>query len=210
VTEECEDGPGDEDDACTEDCRVEDVPVDPLARVDGERLARTLGFGRHPLATGTHGTLLSYIELDGSTPTLQGALFSANGHPSGVLDLGIGARPSQYADASIAAIGLDLFAVVWNDLGQGSLDVGMRLVSPEGSPVLGSPVFANSTLEGAQQDPDVLWTGTELVVAWNSDFVTHVRSFDQSLLPLGPEQQLGLSGVFAGVARATWGRSDSD
>src|SRR5262249_16958314 len=66
VLEECDDGPDGAVDACSDDCRVTDEPVDPSPRVDGERSSRSLDFGRHPLAAGTAATLLAYSEV-GST-----------------------------------------------------------------------------------------------------------------------------------------------
>ncbi|HEY3494313.1 MAG TPA: hypothetical protein VGK73_06495, partial [Polyangiaceae bacterium] len=203
VDEECDDGPGEQIDACAADCRVTDVPVAPLPRVEGERLSRTLGFGRHPLAAAAQATLVTYTELEDSASSLRGAFFQSRGQPSTLIDVGTGALPSEYADASAAAIGPNLFVAAWNDLGHGSLDIALRRLTAGDPPVLGDVVIANTTAGGAQRDPDLVWTGAELVVAWASEFVIIARRFDANLAPLGGEQQLGFSDEIAGSVALT-------
>jgi hypothetical protein len=197
VTEECDDGEDDDVDACGAECRVTDVPVDPLPRVEGERSSRSLGFGRHPLAAAEAATLLTYTELGSTDQQLRGALFRYRGQPLSVFDLGDGAQPSQSADSSVAAVGLRHFVVAWNDLGHGSLDIAMRVVEATDPPTLGDVTLANSTSAGAQRNPDLLWTGTELVAAWSSELAITMRRFDSNLVATSEEQQLSPEGQFS-------------
>jgi len=206
VSEECDDGPGAGVDACSDDCHLTDAPVAPLPRVDGERRRRSLDLGRHPLASNLAGTLVAYTELDDSSRALRGALLGSKGQPLATLDLGVGAFPSEQADASVAAIEPNRFVVAWNDLDKGSLDIALRVVSAGSSATAGSVVLANVTTAGAQQDPDLIWTGSELIVAWASEHAIVARRFNADLVPLGDEQQLSPSGEPAGsVALASFG-----
>jgi hypothetical protein len=99
-----------------------------------------------------------------------------------------------------------VFVAAWNDLAGGSLDVTLRRVQAGDSTSVSGAVLANATVDGAQQDPDLLWTGAELVVAWTSEDVIFARRFDTNLAPVAAEQQLGLSREISGsVALARFG-----
>ena len=196
--EECDDGPGTAPDACSEDCHLTDAPVAPVPRVDGERRGRSLDQGRHPIASTFVGTLVAYTEFDDSNQSLRGALFGIKGQPLSMFEVGAGAFPSEYADPSIAAIEPNRFVVAWNDLDQGSLDVAMRVVEAGSSAVTGNVVLANATTAGAQQDPDLVWTGSELVAAWTSELAIVARRFDAKLVPIEGEEQLSPSGESSG------------
>ena len=76
------------------------------------------------------------------------------------------------------------------------LDVAVRIVDPS-TPVTTPPAHANTTLGFSQFDPDIVWTGSELVVAWvdTSNAATEpdlvFRTFDASFNPTSGEQTLG-------------------
>jgi len=199
VTEECDDGPGTEEDSCTASCRIHNIFVRPVEQPGGLRVrSRALGYGRHPVAAGKTASLVAFVQNEGSTSSLFGALFDHQGRRMSLIELGRGASTSQQANAVVAALPNGAFAVAWNDLGAGSLDVGLRRVSTTSSPVLESVRYANVTRPGAQQDPDLLWTGTELAAAWTDAQVIVVRRFGADLTALGAEQRISLQGEISG------------
>jgi hypothetical protein len=220
VSEECDDGPGTAEDSCTEDCEIRNLFVRPVQDPGGLRVrSRTLGQGPHPVAAGATATLVTFVEGESSAFGLKGALFDAQGRRTDLLDLGDEAAPSETADAGAAALPGGAFALVWNDLANGSLDIGLRRISTTQSPMVGEFQYANSRFAGAQQDPDVLWTGKELVVAWVDTFRVRHRRFNADLVPLANEAPLSPSDEVAGavsLARfgagwaAAWRVFDSD
>lgn len=200
VTEECDDGPGTEEDSCTPDCRVHNIFVRPVSNPGGLReRSRTIGYGRHPLSASSLATAVVFTDTEGSVSTLKCALFDAYGRRGELLDLGAGAKPSQFADAVVAAVPQGAFVAAWNDLSNGAVDVALRRIEPVSSPMLGEVSYANTLGSGAQQDPDVLWTGSEVVVAWTGDLGTRVRRFLPDLTPLSSEQALGVAGEVTGA-----------
>lgn len=198
VLEECDDGTGTGEDACTAQCRAHNYFVVPPVIADaGPKLgSRTLGFGRHPAAAGASATALAFVEKSGSTHFLKAAFFDVQGHRQGApLSAGSGASPTEQADPVVAALPAGKFVLAWNDLAGGTLDVAMRIIEPSGAP--GAVVGANQTLPGAQQDPDVLWTGSELVVAWMDAFRIKSRRFDASLTAIDSETAVSANGEVA-------------
>lgn len=210
VIEECDDGAGTGEDACTNQCRAHNYfVVPPVVADSGPKLgSRTLGFGRHPAAAGAAASALAFVEKSGSTHALKAAFFDLQGHRQGApVSVGSGASPTEQADPVVAALPGGKFALAWNDLAGGSLDVALRIIEPSG--VLGAMVVANQTLPGAQQDPDVLWTGSELVVGWTDALQTKARRFDATLAALDSETAVSASSEVARSASlaqfgATW------
>jgi hypothetical protein len=100
------------------------------------------------------------------------------------------ASPIDEANPVMAALPGGKYAVAWSDFdGDGSdLGVALRLLDAAGE--LGSLTAANAQTEFSQLNPDMLWTGSELVVVWEdySDAVSgpdlRYRRFDQNLQPL--------------------------
>jgi len=73
---------------------------------------------------------------------------------------------------------------------------------------MGAPSYAHVSRAGPQQDPDLLWTGSELVVAWSDLFSVRYRSFNAALAPVSGEQVLSSDSQLAGnVALATFNGS---
>lgn len=198
VVEECDDGPGTGEDACTNQCRAHNYFVVPPVIADSAPKlgSRTLGFGRHPAAAGASTTALAFVEKSGSTHSLNAAFFDAQGHRQGApVPAGSGANPAEQADPVVAALPAGKFALAWNDLAGGSLDVAIRIIEPSGA--LGAVAVANQTLPSAQQDPDVLWTGSDLVVAWMDAFRIKSRRFDASLTAIDSETAVSANGEVA-------------
>jgi len=198
VLEECDDGPGDEDDSCTSDCRVRGIGLVPASSGEGGALPnRSLGTGRHVSSAGDADFAVVYVET-GATPGMRMQTFDGWGRRSGgPINFGVGSQPTGAANPVIAALPGRQFAVGWTEATSGTPDIALRLVQPGTTPS-GVPRHAHDTKAGPQQDPDVLWTGNELVVAWSELFRARYRRFDQFLNPLDIERALSADSEFAG------------
>jgi hypothetical protein len=197
--EECDDGPGEALDACTSTCQTRDQPVVPSQEsLGGERY---LGVGRHPLSGSDSGFALSYLQIDPSLgePHVGVSTFDIWGKPAKRVIASEGASPIYEANPVMAALPSGKYAVAWSDFdGDGSdLGVALRLVDAAGE--LGPLTSANAKTEFSQLNPDMLWTGSELVVVWEdySDAVNgpdlRYRRFDQNLQPLSGDSVLAAS-----------------
>jgi len=197
--EECDDGPGAALDACTSTCQTRDQPVVPAEEsLGGERF---LGVGRHPLSGSDSGFGISYLQIDPllGEPQVGVSTFDIWGKPARRVIVSEGASPIDEANPVLAALPGGKYAVAWSDFdGDGSdLGVALRLVDATGE--LGSLTSANAQAEFSQLNPDMLWTGSELVVVWEdySDAVNgpdlRYRRFDQNLQPLSGDSVLAAS-----------------
>lgn len=201
MLEECDDGPGDGHDACTATCRVHNYfVVEPLSSDAGARDgSRSLGFGRHPAASDSDGSIVTFVEERGSGVALRAALFNAAGARRGsAFDVGVGLSPAEASEPAAAALPVGGYVVAWADLAKGSLDIALRTVSASG--VIGAPRLANQTTIGAQQDPDILWAENQVVVAWVDNFIPFYRRFNADLSPIDDEIALAPSDSFGGSA----------
>jgi hypothetical protein len=197
--EECDDGPGAALDACTSTCQTRDQPVVPAAEsLGGERF---LGVGRHPLSGSDTGFALSYLQIDPllGEPQIGVSTFDIWGKPAQRVIVSEDASPIDEANPVMAALPGGKYAVAWSDFdGDGSdLGVALRWVDTTGE--LGPLTAANAQAEFSQLNPDMLWTGSELVVVWEdySDAVNgpdlRYRRFDQNLQPLSGDSVLAAS-----------------
>ena len=185
TTEECDDGPGAALDACTPSCQTHDQPAAADAIGD-----RRLGVGRHPIAGLDAGFINTSLEFPDDVATIGATLFNIWGQPTHHVLVSDGASPIDEANPVAAALPDGSFAVSWSDFdGDGSdLGVALRRVNSNGS--LGSLRAANLGHEFSQLNPDILWTGSQLVVAWEdyADAATgpdlRYRLFDAELNPL--------------------------
>jgi hypothetical protein len=222
LDEECDDGGGGAD-ACTAECHTRDqaVAVPPAAEVEPWLLPeRSQGAGRHPIAGLNDGFISSYIEVDtlDQEPAVYATLFDIWGRPTARGRVSGGATPVDDANPVAAALPGGKYVVAWTDFdGDGSdLGVALRGVSADGE--LGPLVAANAGREFSQLNPDVIWTGTQLVVAWEdfSDAANgpdlRYRLFDANLTALSgdlslassasPEAQVALAPFAGGFAAA--------
>src|SRR5262249_34094199 len=134
--------------------------------------------------------------------------------------LGSGTTALLQSNPVVAALPGDMYAAAWNDFGTGGdeLDVALRLVDSS-TPVPRPLQHAHVTPALSQGEPDILWTGSELVVAWvdASNAATapdvHFRRFTASLAPLSGDLPLATSfeaeadvalATFAGGWAAAW------
>ena len=218
ATEECDDGLGTSTArrGCTATCQVIDELAVEQWTPDGglSNAPRTLGAGRHPLAAGDATFGVVYLEPNSSPLTLSLATFGARGAATGVVNAF--SAYSTVVDNSnpvVAALPCGQYAVAWADYdseGGDELDVAVRIVDPS-VPVTTPPAHANTSTNFSQFDPDILWTGSELVVAWvdDSDPATQpdlkFRTFDANLNPTSGEQTLAATADSeADVALAAW------
>jgi hypothetical protein len=194
TNEECDDGPGVALDACTADCKTRDQPAVTLTPT--RSFDRYLGAGRHPVSGLSTGFATTYMEIgvvdsmvDVGTPTVGASLFNIWGQLTHHVTVSANASPIDDANPVVAALPDGSFAFAWGDFdGDGSdLGVALRRVSADGT--VGPLRAANRGTEFSQLNSDILWTGTQLVVAWedyanaNSAPDLRYRTFDADLNP---------------------------
>lgn len=221
LDEECDDGNTSNDDACTTSCFVNDfLCVTPPVNDSGKPVSgRYLGEGRHPVAADGDGFAVAYVEPAFAPPRVAMNAFDPKGVRIGnplLLSTGTKSKPLLFSAPVVAPLPSATYAVAWTDFdGDGdSLGVALRVVDPSAAPS-GEPAHANKTTAFSQSDPDILWTGAELVVAWvdDSDAVKgpdiRYRLFDAALNPQSGDQTLADStnaeaNVALGMFGSTW------
>jgi hypothetical protein len=200
-TEECDDGlgtPSSPGRGCSSTCQViDELAVAPALDASVATVTRMLGAGRHPLAASDTTFAVTYVEPDAQPLGMAMATFSSKGVSTGVVRFAVGSDLVAQSDPVVAGLPCDRYAAAWTDLGGDGdgLGVAIRLVDPTVAPS-GLPSFANVTTTYSQSAPDVLWTGSEVVVAWadTSNASTgpdlRYRTFDALLNPTSTEQTL--------------------
>ena len=207
VAEECDDDNADNTDACLDTCRVRDMRVlEDTGSLESPLPNRYLGEGRHPVAAGASGFAVAFIETvsDESSPDLNPTVVLTHFGPAGARDmnqrtiLSSDTTPVLFADPVVAALPSGAYAVAWTDFdGDGDvLGIALRRAVPGASPTLSSVRYANASALFSQSEPDMLWTGEELIVGWvdDTDLATapdiRYRRFDENLTPLDNADQL--------------------
>jgi cysteine-rich repeat protein len=201
LDEECDDGITSAGDFCTSLCEVRDQLA---ARPTSDGAApplRSLGTSRHPLATSASQIAVTWMETQAPV-TLGMTFYSSAGVPTGAVDrFGVGVTASPYSSTAIAALPNGRFAVVFADQGGDGDGLGVvaRLVDPNVASS-GMPARINQITSSSQYDVDIVWTGSELVMAWTDLSVfpgdIRYRTFDSTLSPTSAEQTL--AGTSAG------------
>ena len=231
ATEECDDGLGAAGirRGCTSTCTVLDENDIAHLGADGglSNTPRSLGAGRHPIAAGVQTFAVATLESATEPPTVALTTFTRKGAATGVVTpMSVGSVVSDQGDPVLAPLPCDQYALAWNDVGGDGdgLGVAIRLFAPPAVPATGIPTFANVTTEFDQYSPDILWTGSSLVVAWTdtSDSTTgpdvRYRTFDATLTPTSGELALAATpddegdvtlAPFAGSWAAAW-RDDAN
>ncbi|HVY31614.1 MAG TPA: hypothetical protein VHB79_33995 [Polyangiaceae bacterium] len=206
TAEECDDG-GEGSDACTAACQTRDQPAVPQAT----KVDRYQGAGRHPLSGGNSGFASVYVQFPGEEPEIGATLFDVWGRTAHRVAVSTGASPIDEANPVVAALPDGSYAVAWSDFDGDGSDLGIALRRVHADGTLGPVGVANSATQFSQRNPDILWTGTQLVVAWE-DFANadtgpdlRYRLFDQDLNPLSDDQTLAADVVpESAVALAAW------
>ena len=111
----------------------------------------------------------------------------------------------------VAALPDGGFAIAYADVADGSSQgIALRRYDPK-SAQLGPVTRANVVLTNAQRDPDIVWTGNALAVAWIDDSdptafgTVKVRTFSADLAPTSDEVPFGSpTGLDTGVALAAF------
>ncbi len=223
-TEECDDGLRDASvrRGCSAACQVEDELA--VAQIGGDgglaNAPRTIGAGRHPIATSNSTFAVTYLETESQPPALSLAVFSSNAVPNYVLaHVNAGSTVLQDTNPVVAGLPCDAYAVAWTDYGGDGDELGAAVALVQGGAIVNGPIFANATTIGSQFDPDLVWTGSELVAAWvdDSDVTTgpdiRFRTFDATSLAASSEQILAATDdaeadvaltTFAGSWAAAW------
>lgn len=215
IEEECDDGAGQDSDACTASCRARSVPAVSIASAAGA--TRHLGAAAHVASAGERGFAVVLVEASLEASVLA-QRFDANGQRNGApVELGVDAVAAGVPEPALAVLPGGDYAVAWTDVGAGSPDIVLRKVNAlTGS--AGPLVVANSAAGGPQQDVDVVWTGTRLAVAWTDLFDVFVRRFDADLEPLGGDELVTEVGAldtavtlepFAGDVALAWRSADA-
>lgn len=191
---------------CTDTCTLTDVLVAPVLPRPSPSpdlhltpYSRTLGIGRHPIAVGNAGFAVAYVQEDTSPPSVRLTPYSLAGVGSdAAIDLGVDPTKTSTvvldANPVVAAVPSGRYVAAWTDFnGDGDeLGIAMRLVDPAVTPST-KPVYANQNTLFGQRDPDVVWTGSQLVVAWVDDSNpaqgadVKYRTFDAALTPTSGE-----------------------
>jgi hypothetical protein len=196
LTEECDDGAGGAD-GCTSSCKTRDQATGPGPTMGQPSSSdRYLGAGRHPLSGLDQGFVTTYVQAGGEEPAIGATLFDIWGKPKHFITVSEGASPIYEANPVAAALPDGRYAVAWGDFdGDGSdLGVALRAVAADGE--LGTLRAANGRGEFSQLNPDVIWTGQQLIVAWE-DYADALngpdlryRIFDQNLNSLSGDLSL--------------------
>lgn len=217
VLEECDDGPGDAEDSCSEACRARAYGV--LTADDGapEPRPRLLGTAPHVADGSEAGSAVVLVEDAREEARVLVQRFDAWGGRDGdALEVSAQAVAASVPNPALAALPGGDFAVAWTDLGAGSPDVALRVIDGAGG--AGEMVIANSSAGGPQTDVDLIWTGEELVVTWTDLFDVYLRRFSAALAPRSQEQLVGDSAElessvtlapFAGDVAIAWRANDA-
>src|SRR5579859_2002727 len=162
--EDCDEGTyATSDTACTQACQLRDLIVPRAAAPDGSAYARTLGTGRHPIATRTSDFGIVYVE-QAAAPRVVFRTFDWRGIPL-LPPVIVDDNAVTDASPSLAVLPDGTFLVVWANLGVDERDIAMRTVDPVMG-TLGPLAYANRMTNGTQDEADVVSDGTTLAVAW--------------------------------------------
>lgn len=198
VTEECDDGTDNLDDPCTSTCRAHDVHVVAAPAADaGSLFQRDLGSGRHTTSASDLGFGVTFMEHHPSTQVWLQAFDPWGRRQAAAVNVGAAGLPTGAANPVVAALPNGRFAISWTDGASGTPDIALQIIAAGAVPT-GSPVLTHDVTAGTQTDPDVLWTGSELVAGWTDSFDVKYRRFDANLAPLDVEQSLASTSAFEG------------
>lgn len=166
LDEECDDGAGGAMDGCTDTCQTRDFAVGEQPSVGQASIDRYLGAGRHPLAGSEEGIINVRVNVTDDAPVVEATVFNIWGQPAHYVDVSVGASPLQQANPVAAALPGGAYAAAWSDMDADGSDLGVALRAVAVDGTVGPLQTANAATEFSQLNPDMIWTGSELVVAW--------------------------------------------
>jgi hypothetical protein len=208
-------------DACAADCTVKSMIAGAVTSVPW----RSIGGTRHPVAASGLAVAAAFVQQDPQNedsdesllPSLRLGIFDQNGRRLGEKKLPGDFLATQLSAPAVAALGGQRFVVASGVLGGDADESGIALHAARWAVdhVEISPFqLANQTEDFAQSDPDLVWTGNELVVAWvdHSDSDSgpdlRYRKFDEDLNALTDEMTLAAGAGSEGqVSLARFGNS---
>lgn len=195
--EQCDDGNLMIGDGCSPTCRVTPMLVAPHPAQPGRVLpppSRELGLSRHPLASGCNQVGVTYVDRASAPPALNLATFLSVGKPLALLNFGTAKVDSP--NPALAALPDDKFVVAWTDFDGDGDELGIQLRKLDPLKTTQAPsIFANAQTMFSQRAPDVVFDGTNIIVAWvdDSDEVAgpdlHYRTFSPDLVALSDSDQ---------------------
>ena len=168
--EQCDDGNKLDGDACSATCTVTPgLVAQRAASVPPSALSlpsRELQLGRHPLGVGCNTVGVAFVDRTSTPAALKLATYSSRGGAQGVLTFGNANvdRPNP----SLAALPDDSFVAAWTDFDSDELGVQLSRIAPASS-TPSTPIVANLSQAFSQRAPDVVFDGSQLVVAWVDD-----------------------------------------
>ncbi len=177
--------------ACTPDCRVRAVVVRTGTEVEAAAdPSPSWQNGPHVVAaSGAIETGLAAVYAD------KGSVWVRTYHESGVLrgvpvDAASDFAPLSVSNPVIAPLPTGKYAIAWSDGSTGTPDVRLRMFDGQ---AVGAAQLVHEDSSGLQQDPNLLWVGDRLIVAWTDLLDVKVRAFGADLTPLGPAKPLASS-----------------
>ncbi len=177
--------------ACTLDCRVRAVVVRAGTEVEAAAdPSPSWQNGPHVVAaSGAIETGLAAVYAD------KGSVWVRTYHESGVLrgvpvDAAGDFAPLSVSNPVIAPLPTGKYAIAWSDGSTGTPDVRLRMFDGQ---AVGAAQLVHEDSSGLQQDPNLLWVGDRLIVAWTDLLDVKVRAFGADLAPLGPAKPLASS-----------------
>lgn len=199
-TEQCDDANLSPDDACSATCVVTPRAVAPHDESNAplHLSAHELGSSAHPVAVGCNRAAVSFVDRATEPAALKLATYSRFGVSQAVV--GFGYAGIDDPNPAVAALDDDTFVAAWTDFDDDELGVRLRKIDPE-SASQPAAIFANSEQEFTQRFPDVVFDGSQLVVAWvdNADPANgpdlRYRTFSSDLKPTSGELTLAASGA---------------
>jgi len=197
--EECDDGLGTSTSvrrSCSSACKVQDLLAVTSSTDVDKTPSRFIGTGRHPIGVTSTGYATAYVEDAGSTAKIGLATFDSKGVALDPAKLVVGSAPFA-ANPVVAGLPDGNYAVAYTDFGGDgdALGIALRKINPT-TGATGTPTYANGVTNFSQYDADMIWTGTELVVAWvdTSNGSTgpdlRFRRFNSTLAPIAAEETL--------------------
>jgi len=198
--ESCDDANHGNQDACSDQCQVTPELVDPRSPAsNGVPLpSRTIGAGRHPMAAGCNVVGVTFADHTSEPPALLLSTFDTVGNAGATTQFAHAQISTP--DPGVAALPSGDFAVAWTNFDDDELGISLQRIVP-GAATQSKPIVVNESSAFSQSESDLIFDGTELVLAWvdSSNVATgpdlHYRLFSPELTPLTGDLTLAATGA---------------